>query len=130
MRGRSCKWFIQLSDVLSQHIHIKGQYTNWALIKDFIKNLWRLRLMNFEILVSALSFLPAFLYSFKINFYTILNCHHCWLQEVFDYCFPKFCKNQYLPEHIYFPILVNDIYPGLVSCSYIQIIKCWNGMVF
>ena len=35
----------------------------------------------------------------------ILNCDQCWLQEVFDHCFPKFCKNQYLSTHfhIYVP---------------------------
>ena len=45
--------------------------------------------------------------------------------KLFDHCFPKFCKNQYLPTHfhVYVPILANEIYPGLVSLSYIQIIQ-------
>ena len=51
---------------LSQHIHTKGQYANWDSIKDFIKTLRRLRLMNLQILVSALSFVSAFLHCFKI----------------------------------------------------------------
>ena len=51
---------------LSQHIHTRGQYANWDSIKDFIKTLRRLRLMNLQILVSALSFVSAFLHCFKI----------------------------------------------------------------
>ena len=54
--------------------------------------------MNLQILVSAISFLPAFWTVLKCNGW-ILNCDQCWLQEVFDHCFPKFCKNQYLPTH-------------------------------
>ena len=84
----------------------------------------RTEIQYLQILFSALSFLTAFLYFLKYNNW-ILDCNQYLLQEDFDHCFPEFCKNQYLPKHFhtYVSILANGIYPGLVSCSYIQTIQ-------